>query len=581
MITVDKLSYSIGHKDLYENISFSLEDNEHCAFIGSNGTGKSTLVNMLLDPEEYMYQGKINFEPHCRMGYISQFSTLDNLGDLKVLDYLMQDYVALQDKLASICTEMETATDLELLLEEYQNTLDQLDAIGGDNFESMIDRDLNLADLSRVKDLKVSVLSGGEFKLVQVIKEMLKRPNLMIMDEPDVFLDFEHLIGLRNLVNSYKGTLLIITHNRYLLSHCFNKILHLENMDLQEFQGNYLDYRFSLLQQKVEVQELAVADTEEIERNAKLIDNLREIATNNSNAARGRSLKARVKLQERLEARRIKMPFVTIKSPNIVLHTDDEVGEEEIALELDNYGVAFEETLLENVDLQIKAGEKVALIGPNGTGKTTLLRDITKKVDHINVHDDITLAYLSQVQDESLTDSNTLMNEFHSINCFEKDSEITHYLDGYGFKPEDMNRRIATLSGGEKNMLQLAKIAKIEANFLLLDEPTSHLDTYAQLALENAVKDYNGTVLMVSHDYYTIANCVDYVLLVENQGIRRISNRKFRKMIYANHFNVDYLQIESKKKELESRIEAALEKTDFETAKALCEQLEPIIAKLH
>ncbi|EQB87908.1 hypothetical protein M918_06715 [Clostridium sp. BL8] len=134
-----------------------------------------------------------------------------------------------------------------------------------------INKNLNLANLNKCKDLRISELSGGEFKLIQVIKEMLNSPDLMIMDEPDVFLDFENLNSLKNLINSHKGTMLVITHNRYLLNHCFNKILHLENMELQEFEGSYIEYNFSLLQTKIEMQELAIADNEELERNEKLI----------------------------------------------------------------------------------------------------------------------------------------------------------------------------------------------------------------------------------------------------------------------------------------------------------------------
>jgi ATP-binding cassette, subfamily F, member 3 len=146
--------------------------------------------------------------------------------------------------LTSICTEMETSSDIDSLLEKYQQTLDAFDAINGDDFENKINKNLNLTNLIKYKDLMISELSGGEFKLIQVIKEMLNSPDLMIMDEPDVFLDFENLNALKNLINSHKGTMLIITHNRYLLNHCFNKILHLENMELQEFDGSYIDRVF-------------------------------------------------------------------------------------------------------------------------------------------------------------------------------------------------------------------------------------------------------------------------------------------------------------------------------------------------
>lgn len=168
---------------------------------------------------------------------------------------------------------MESSSDIDSLLEKYQQTLDAFHAIGGDDFESNIIKKLHLANLSKHEQLMVSKLSSGEFKLIQVIKEMLTCPHLIIMDEPDVFLDFEHLNSLKNLINSHKRIMLIITHNRYLLNHCFNKIVHLENMELQEFNGGYLDYNFSLLQNKIELQELAMADHEEIVRNENIVNN--------------------------------------------------------------------------------------------------------------------------------------------------------------------------------------------------------------------------------------------------------------------------------------------------------------------
>ena len=288
MIKVDNLSYSFPQKDLYNNISFTLEDGQHCAFIGTNGSGKSTLIDIIMDPEKYMFDGKLEMDPNCRIGYVSQFSQLDKIKEITVFEYIGEKFIKLQNEITSICTEMETSSDIDSLLEKYQQALDAFDAINGDDFENNINKNLNLANLIKYKDLMISELSGGEFKLIQVIKEMLNSPDLMIMDEPDVFLDFENLNSLKNLINSHKGTMLIITHNRYLLNHCFNKILHLENMELQEFDGRYIDYNFSLLQTKIELQELAIADNEEIERNEILINKLRFIATEYAEASRGK-----------------------------------------------------------------------------------------------------------------------------------------------------------------------------------------------------------------------------------------------------------------------------------------------------
>ncbi len=579
MIKVDNLCYSFPQKDLYNNISFTLEDGEHCAFIGTNGSGKSTLIDMLLAPEKYMFDGTLEISPNYRIGYVSQFSQLDKIEKITVFQYIAEDFIKLQNEITSICTEMETSSDIDTLLEKYQKALDAFNAINGDDFENTINKKLNLTNLINYKDLMVSELSGGEFKLIQVIKAMLNSPDLIIMDEPDVFLDFENLNSLKNLINSHKGTMLIITHNRYLLNNCFNKILHLENMDIQEFNGSYINYNFSLLQTKIELQELAAEDTAEIERNDILIERLRKLATENAEQFRGKTLRARVKIQERLEERRIKAPFIAIKEPTINLNTSNKL-EETIALKVNNYSVAFDDILLENVNFEIKSTDKVAIIGSNGTGKTTLLKEIFKNNNNsIEINEQIQMAYLSQIQGKTLNDSNTIIEEFLNAG-FETYEDIKSHVFEYGFEEEILNQKIESLSGGEKNMLQLAKISESNANLLLLDEPTSHLDTYSQIALEKAIKSYNGAVLMISHDFYSIVNCMDYVLIIEDKTIRKMSMRKFRKMIYANHFNKDYLEIEQNKKLVETKIELALKDNDFTTAKDLSEELEKLIKLL-
>ena len=576
MIKVEHLSYGFPQKDLFHDITFTLEEGQHCAFIGTSGSGKSTLAQMIRHPEPFMYEGKLETLPSSKIGYVNQFFDRSNLSTTAVFDYIASYGIKLQNELTDICTQMETATELEPLLDAYQDTLDAYDAIGGDQFESLIEKKLYLANLSDRKKLPLTALSGGEFKLVQIIKEMLTHPALLIMDEPDVFLDFENLGALKNLINAHKGTLLVITHNRYLLGNCFDKILHLENKELQEYDGNYTAYHAALLERKIELQELAAADTEEIKRNEALIERLRTAATDHDAPSRGKSLKARLKIQERLEKRRIKAPFVDIKEPTISLETHHPLEEGNI-LEVHGLSIAFDTPLLEDIEFEIGAHDKVALIGPNGTGKSTLLRAIYKRQNpEITYHPETEMAYVSQLENETLDEEKTLLETFLG-EALKTSDEVYSYLEGYGFHEEMMTERIKNLSGGEKNLLQLAKIARHDANLLLLDEPTSHLDTYAQVALEKAIQSYNGAILMISHDFYSIAHCMDYILYIDDHHIRRVSMRKFRKMIYARYFDKDYLEIEQKKKELELKIAKALKAEDFLQAKNLFEALKPLI----
>ncbi len=579
MIKVQNLSYSYPQKDLYKKVSFTIEDNVHCALIGTNGTGKSTLLDLLMHSEEYLYDGKIEIDYTDKIGYVSQFSQLDPKEDMTVFQYISDEFVKHEQKLSDYYKEMETAVDIEKIFEECQKELDEWYAIDGESYEINIKKQLKLANLQKLEEQKISSLSGGEFKLVQVIKEMLLSPRFLIMDEPDVFLDFNHLNALRNLINAHKGTLLIITHNRYLLNHCFNKILHMENMDVQEFNGTYTEYNYELLATKIDLQEAAATEQEEIERQSKILDKSRAKATAMDNASLGRTVHARQTLVNRLKARKTKSPFVDIKQPVIYFELGNEVADENI-LELTEYSAAFDEQLLEHVNFEMKPGEHVAIVGSNGTGKTTMLYDIFEnKKNTIRISEVAKVSMFSQITGSLYDDAKTLV-EILEEKGFDTKSDIENYLKKYGFEGETLDQNVSELSGGEKDLFQLAVLSLEKANFLLLDEPTGHLDVYAQIALEQAVTEYKGAILMVSHDYYTVANCMDYVLLVENNTVRRMSIRKFRQMIYANYFDKDYLLLEQEKKETETRIQQLLQKNEFESAKVLMASLEEIIKKM-
>ena len=583
MIKVENLSYSFPTKELYKKVSFTLEDGAHCAFIGSNGTGKTTLVDMIIDPEKYIYDGKIIKSEECRIGYVNQFSKSEKDQEMTVFEFLSERFVANQEETAKVCEEMAVAEDLEPVFARYQELMDLFQAMDGDNYESNIKKQLYLVGMTNHETTAVSALSGGEYKLLQVMKEMLQHPNLLIMDEPDVFLDFENLNGLCALINSYQGTILVITHNRYLLNHCFNKILHLEDTDIQEFEGNYIDYNFALLQKKIELQELAAQEQEEIARAEKMVERLRGEATKMSIASLGRTVHAKQTYLDRLKARAIKEPFVEIRLPKITLPElpEAETAEEtESVLTVTDYQVTFDETILENVSLELKAGGKIAIVGANGTGKTTLLRDIFKNENPaIQIAEGVEVGFLSQLHGEMLDESKTVYEEFASLG-FESKGEIAEFLKEYCFEADTLNQKIDQLSGGEQNLLQLAKISVSKANLLLLDEPTSHLDTYSQIALEKAVAEYQGAVLMVSHDFYNIVNVADSILFVEEKSIRPMRIRSFRKKIYENHFSKEYLELEQKKKELETRVAASLKAKDYKTARKICEQLEEVIGKM-
>ena len=580
MIKAEKLTFGFTSTPLFQNISFALEENCHCALIGSNGTGKTTLMNLIREPAQYIFDGKLTLDGAGRIGYVSQFALREGDQSVTVFDYLCGDFRKLEEQINEVCLQMETAEDMDALMDRYQNLLDESEAVDADNHEVNIRRQLKLAELEDKETLPLENLSGGELKLVQIIRQMLCRPGLLIMDEPDVFLDFENLNGLRDLINAYKGTLLVVTHSRYLLAHCFDRIWHLENGDLQEYVGSFTEYSYARLQKKIDLKLASLADEEEIQRITKLVDRLREDATEVIDPQIGRTLKGKVSYLNRLISRQIKAPFVEIRQPEIQLPTVEASEAPEELLRLENYSLAFEKNLLESVSFAVHAGEKVALVGANGTGKTSMLREIWKNQNPaIQFSENARPAFFSQLHAEILSEQNTIYGEFFAMG-FETESRVEEHLKKYCFDPDTLGRKVGNLSGGEKNLLQLAKLAAGEANLLLLDEPSSHLDTFAQIALEDAIAAYQGAVLMVSHDFYTIVNCADTILFVENGSIRPMSARAFRKMIYKKHFSKDYLELELQKKDLETRVQRSLEAGDCLEAQRLCDKLAGIVAEM-
>lgn len=575
MIQVDKLTYGFPAKDLYKDISFSIKTGQHTAFIGSNGAGKSTLVDMLIHPDKYLYDGTITKDESCRIGYASQFIIRDKDKDCSVFDYLSERFVEAQQAIDAICQEMAVAEDVEPLFERYQSLLDAFDAMDGDHYANNIKKQLYVTGMRDLEQTSLSQISGGEYKLLQIMREMLLSQNLLVLDEPDIFLDFGNLNRLCQLINSYKGTLLVVTHNRYLLNHCFDKVLHLENGDIQEFEGSYAAYRSTQLKEKLKFKIQRNEEQSEIERTQKLIDGLHLRAASQSSAAIGNAASSKISQLNRLKARQIKAPFIEIREPHITF-SPIEPQSDHVVLKVDNYQVAFDENLLENISFELKAGEKAAIVGANGTGKTTLVKDILDNAhERIQIDPKIRFVCLSQLKSDLIDETKTVYEAMEDIGYHTKASAEA-YLSQYCFKEETLSQKVSQLSGGEKNLLQIAVIASTEAELLILDEPTSHLDIHAQMALEKAVSEFKGAVLMVSHDFYLVANCADFVLLVEDKTIRRTRTRNFRKMVYDKYFDQSYLELDKQKQELEAAILAAFKKEDLAAVEKLCDQLEAI-----
>lgn len=465
MIRVEKLSYGFPAKDLYKDVSFTIETGQHCAFIGSNGSGKSTLVDMMTDPDKYLYDGKIIKDESCRIGYASQFVVRDKSQACTVFEYLSEIFVKNQEATLQVCEEMGVAEDIEPLYEKYQALLDAFEAMDGDNYESNIRKQLYVAGMRDLEETKLSDLSGGEYKLLQIMKVMLVSHNLLILDEPDVFLDFGNLNRLCRLINDYKGTLIVITHNRYLLNHCFNKILHLENGDIQEYEGNYSEYRCAQLKEKLKLKLQSIEEQEEIERVENRVEILRARATALTNPVIGRAVNAKQSQLNRLLERRIKAPFIQVREPRIELQPV-EIDADKTVLSIQDYGISFDEDLLENINFDLQAGEKVAIVGANGTGKTTLVRDIIRNQHPaIQIDETTTYACLSQIQSENMDESQTVY-ELMENKGFETRSKIRRYLSDYCLEGRPWTRKSVNYLAGRRTCFKLPSLQIPTLSFL-------------------------------------------------------------------------------------------------------------------
>lgn len=541
MIKFDHFSFGFPQKDLYEDINLEISTGDHLALIGSNGSGKSTLINLILHEEKYTYEGLIRKDDNIRIGYISQFvehATMDG----NVSDFLAAPFKEILLKNDDLCLRMGQEDDLDLLYEEYQKVLDEIESIDAYNYESNISKALASANLSHLSERNIDQLSGGEYKLLFILRNMLLSPQLLIMDEPDVFLDFENLIALIKMINEYKGTLLVITHNRLLLTQCFNKIWNIEDKSIGEFIGSFPQYVRFMLETKIEVCEHVRDFDEFIKKQEETANKIRHMAEMTMESNYGRNLKARASYIERLRKMRGDDPYLEDHDHNFKFlfedisaendtdkvsesNVEDKLGALEIKVE--NYTLQYDgdEALLKNVNLTIAPGEKVSIVGSNGTGKSSLLRDIYALLE-------------KEYPDET----------------------------GY-FKQIIESDDVLKLSGGERNLAQIEQLCNKSYKALILDEPTSHLDIYAQIELEKAIREYPGTVVMVSHDLFAVTSCSDRVLVIEDGTIREMTGRAYRKSIYKNYFASDIFEAEKERIDTEIKVTNLLKAGKYDDAR--------------
>ncbi|MCK5129567.1 MAG: ABC-F family ATP-binding cassette domain-containing protein [Clostridiales bacterium] len=581
LIKLENFNYSIADRVLYNNACIQIESKEHIGLLGENGCGKTTLINIILHPEKYIFSGSVWKQKNARIEYVSQF--LDNSREFMnktVEQYLFESYNAQLNVLSKLENEMTHTEDLTEVLNEYQQELERYDMVGGEAFAANIEKTLQSSGLIALRHQKLQTLSGGERKILQIMRATMLLPDLLFLDEPDSFLDLGNIDVLADILNNFKGAYIMVSHNRYFLDNCCSHIVSIEDKKMRKYKGNYSQVTFNLLSTKIAEQKKAFTDKREIKRQEALVKKFREYARRNPDKRGGRMLRSRVTYLNRLKNNKQLSPYVLLSQIDFDFQTSRQNTSE--ILTINNYSKSFsDKELIRDASLMIAEGERAAFIGENGAGKSTLLKAILAgNTEHIHLNPYMKVSYLSQKQEERLKYDNNILDEFYDMG-FTTVKSIEQFLANFLFKRDTLHRKISILSGGEKNHLQLAKITHEKPDFIILDEPTSHLDLYSQLALENAINTYQGSVLMVSHDFYMISNTMDYVFSLEGKKILKISVDEFRERVLSKRYSkVEIGKINDRqiqRRELENEIALALSKEDFSTARNICVDLGKLI----
>lgn len=498
-----------------KNVSFHIEDQEKVALIGNNGAGKTTLFRIITG-DTVADHGEVFLAKNATMGYLSQNFNFDGSATVyEVLLDVFKEVIELEQKLHVMADEI-ARTHSESLTHTYDTLRMTFEAKKGYEYKSLVKGVLKgLGFDSDIYDKPISILSGGQKTRVALAKLLLEEPDLLLLDEPTNHLDIAATEWLENYLRSYKGAVLIISHDRYFLDKVATKIIHLEFGKSHVYHGNYSYYILESSKFYEQAMHAYEKQQQEIDRQKSIIAKLRQFNREKS-IKRARS---REKLLEKKEV--MDVPMIDNKPMNLILSPRIESGND--VLFVKDLSKSFPDaSLFSNICFDIKKGDKIAIVGPNGVGKTTLFKmimgDSPITGGSITEGTNVLLGYYDQ-EHATLDSSLTLFDELHNAFPDLTNGHIRNVLAAFLFTGDEVFKTIDTLSGGEKGRVALAKMMLSKANFLLLDEPTNHLDMMSKEVLENALNQYEGTLLYVSHDRYFINQTATKVLEMQKDGV--------------------------------------------------------------
>ena len=603
ILQVSQISKSFGAENILENVSFNIENNEKAAIVGINGAGKSTLFKIIVG-DLLQDDGNVILAKDVRLGYLAQHQTFAS--DSTIYDEILmmkQDVLDLEKRIRSLELAMQTATaeELETLMRQYTDANHAFEKENGYAYKSEITGVLKgLGFTEEEFDLNVNTLSGGQKTRVSLAKLLLSNPDIILLDEPTNHLDMTSVKWLETYLSNYKGAVVVISHDRYFINKIATKIIEIDNSRARVYDGNYDDFSEKKALIRKSEQNAYLKQQEEIKHQEAVIEKLKSFNREKS-IKRAESREKALEKVELLDKPGADPKAINLKlTPNILSGND--------VLKIDHLKKSYDDNVLfEDFSCLIRRGEKVALIGDNGTGKTTLLRILCGYTHadsgKVTLGAKVYAGYYDQEQ-LNLDMTKTAFDEIHDAYPDLSNTKVRNTLAAFLFTGDDVFKLNSELSGGERARVALAKLMLSKSNFLMLDEPTNHLDINSSEILEEAIRNYEGTVLYVSHDRYFINKTATRILDLTNKTFvdydgdydyylnkkEIVENRLFSETEtaepkqVASEGKLDWAkqkELEAKKRKKASRIsaiEAEIEKLETRSSEIDAEILKPDVS---
>ncbi|MFW5457870.1 ABC-F family ATP-binding cassette domain-containing protein [Streptococcus hyovaginalis] len=515
ILQANKIERSFSGDVLFDNISLQVDERDRIALVGRNGAGKSTLLKILVG-EEAPTSGEINTKRDLQLSYLAQDSRFESEATiydemLAVFDDLRKDEVQLR-QMEEQMGHLDGPA-LEKLMTDYDRLSERFRLTGGFQYESDIKAILNGFKFdSSMWDMKISELSGGQNTRLALARMLLQKPELLVLDEPTNHLDIDTIAWLENYLVNYQGALIIVSHDRYFLDKVATVTLDLNPHSLDRYVGNYSAFM------DLKAEKLAT-EAKNFEKQQKEIAKLEDFVQRNIvRASTTKRAQARRKQLEKME--RLEKPSASQKSAHMTFHSEKVSGN--VVLTVEDAAIGYDSHVLsEPINLELNKLDAIAIVGPNGIGKTTLIKSIVGQIPFLKGQSkygaNVETGYYDQTQSH-LTNSNTVLDELWNDFATTPELEIRNRLGAFLFSGDDVKKSVGMLSGGERARLLLAKLSMQNNNFLVLDEPTNHLDIDSKEVLEDALINFDGSLLFVSHDRYFINRIATKVLEISENG---------------------------------------------------------------